>query len=324
RGQAAIQITYHPDRIAQPMKRDGARGSGQFKPIGWDEAIAELVSKLDGLEDRKTLAMLVRPRRGRRNELFAEFARRYGAPSPVAYELFSDEVLRRANGINFGRAQLPTFDLARSRYVIGFGADFLGTWNSPVAQNAGYGQMRQGRPGMRGKFVQVEPRMSTTGANADEGMPAKPGTEGVVALGLAHVVLQQKARAGDAGRAGALIEGWSSGLADFSPVQVEKITGVPAARLERIGRELVETVPAVAIVGGAPLAQTNGLFTALAVNALNALLGAVEQPGGVHFTKSAEPRAPNPEPRVPSPQPPAGPRAIVDALAPAKVLLLDG
>ena len=41
--------------------------------------------------------------------------------------------------------------------------------------------------------------------------------------------------------------------------------------------------PSVAIIGGAPLAQTNGLFTALAVNALNALLGSVERPGGVFF-----------------------------------------
>ena len=47
--------------------------------------------------------------------------------------------------------------------------------------------MRQGRPGVRGTFVQVEPRMSQTGANADEWVPAKPGTEGVLALGLAHV-----------------------------------------------------------------------------------------------------------------------------------------
>src|SRR2546423_1666388 len=81
--------------------------------------------------------------------------------------------------------QLPTFDLARSRYVISFGADFLGTWNSPVAQNAAYGDMRQRRPGVRGKLVQVETRMSQTGANADEWVPIRPGTEGVLALGLA-------------------------------------------------------------------------------------------------------------------------------------------
>jgi len=50
RGQAAIQITYHPDRITQPLKRSGTRGDGAFSLITWDEAIAELVSKLDALE----------------------------------------------------------------------------------------------------------------------------------------------------------------------------------------------------------------------------------------------------------------------------------
>src|SRR4029453_16688147 len=78
--------------------------------------------------------------------------------------------------------------------VIAFGADFLGTWNSPVAQSVDYGAMRQGHPQTRGKLVQVEQRMSLTGANADEWVPARPGTEGVVALGLAHVIVTNKLR----------------------------------------------------------------------------------------------------------------------------------
>src|SRR3954465_10461097 len=58
RGQASIQITYHPDRLTQPIKRSGARGSGEFKPVSWDDAIGELVSKLDALaaaRDQKSL-----------------------------------------------------------------------------------------------------------------------------------------------------------------------------------------------------------------------------------------------------------------------------
>jgi anaerobic selenocysteine-containing dehydrogenase len=49
RGQAAIQVTYHPDRIKAPMKRSGERGSGAFQEITWDEALTELVGKLDEL-----------------------------------------------------------------------------------------------------------------------------------------------------------------------------------------------------------------------------------------------------------------------------------
>jgi anaerobic selenocysteine-containing dehydrogenase len=277
RGQAAIQITYHPDRVTQPLKRSGARGSGEFKPVTWDEAIAELASQLDqAASDPASVAFLARARRSRRLDLVAQFLRGYGAPPPIAFELFSDAVLRRANAISFGREQLPTYDLARARYVIGFGADFLGTWNSPVAQSAGYGEMRQGHPQTRGTFVQVEPRMSTTGASADEWVPVKPGTEGVLALGLAQVIVTSKLRPAAGSQTPAQLEG-------YSPEQVEKITGVAAKRLERLARELAEYGPAVAIVGGAPLAHSNGLFTALAVNTLNTLLGTVGQPGGMSF-----------------------------------------
>lgn len=287
RGQAAIQITYHPDRIAHPLKRSGARGAGQFQEVTWDEALTELLSHLDGLataHDQKSLAFLTRLRRSSRQDLIALFLERFGAPPPLTFELFGEDVLRRANALSFSREQLPTFDLARSRYVIAFGADFLGTWNSPVAQNAGYGAMRQGPPGIRGKFVQVESRMSQTGANADDWVPVRPGTEGVLALGLAHVILAEQLKpAAAAGPAGALIDGWSAGLSDYTPEQVEMQTGVPAAKITRLAHEFVELHPAVAIIGGAPLAQTNGVFQAVAVNALNALVGSVGEPGGLFF-----------------------------------------
>ncbi len=288
RGQAAIQITYHPDRITDPLKRVGPRGSGQFQKVSWEQALQELAARLAGLQsanEMPALAFLTQASRGARRELVELFVAAFGAPPAVSFELFDESVLRRANELSFGRMQLPTFDLARSNYVISFGADFLGTWNSPVALARAYGEMRQGRPGLRGKFVQVEPRMSQTGANADEWIPARPGTEGALALGLAHVFLNEKLRpAAPARDGGNLIEGWSRGLPEHSPEEVEKRTGVAAQTVRRLARELATHPPAVAIVGGAPLAHTNGLFNALAVNALNTLLGSVGKPGGIFFT----------------------------------------
>jgi anaerobic selenocysteine-containing dehydrogenase len=267
RGQAAVQITYHPDRLDKPRKRSGERGSGQYADISWDEALTEVAAQLDALtasNDRASLAFLTRPRPGRRLELIAQILQAYGAPPPVAFELLSDDVLRRANGISFGRPQLPTFDLENARYVIVFGADVLGTWNSAVAHSAAYGRMRQGRPGSRAKVVYVGERLSQTGANADEFIAIRPGTEGVLALGIAK----------DPG---------------YPPADVEKWTGVRAAVVERLAREFSEHRPAVAIIGGAPLAHTNGLFNAVAVNTLNRMAGAVDQPGGLSFV--AQPTA---------------------------------
>jgi anaerobic selenocysteine-containing dehydrogenase len=286
RGQAAIQVTYHPDRITQPLKRSGNRGDGKYEAISWDDALAELAGKLDeliGAGSQQALAFLARRAGSQRSALISQFLTRFGAPGPVHYELFSDDVVRRANALSFGREQLPTFDLANTRYLLSFGADFLGTWNAPVSHSRAYGDMRQGRSGIRGAFVQVEARMSQTGASADEWVPARPGTEGVLALGLANVIIGANLRPASAGgRAASVIQGWASSLP--SPEEVEAITGVAAARVERLGREFAERGPSLAVVGGAPLAHTNGLFTALAVNALNALAGSVGQPGGLLFT----------------------------------------
>jgi anaerobic selenocysteine-containing dehydrogenase len=316
RGQAAVQVTYHPDRLAAPMRRSGERGSGQFAEISWDEALKELVDRLDAVVSgagASQVAFISRPRRGRRQELVAEFLRRMGAPAPVSFEVFDEAVLRRANEMSFGRYQLPTFDLARTRYLVGFGADFLGTWNSPLAHSVAYGRMRQGQPGVRPKFVHVEPRVSQTGASADEWVAIRPGTEGSLALGLAHVIIKSGVRpASAAGRAGALVDGWSGGLDAFTPEAVERETGVQAARVERLAREFASQGPAVAVIGGAALAHTNGLVQALAVNALNALVGSVDAPGGVSFM-----------PQGGAPAAPA--RTLREALGAAapQVLLLD-
>jgi menaquinone reductase, molybdopterin-binding-like subunit len=275
RGQAAIQVTYHPDRIIHPLKRNGARGTGPFQEITWDEAMTMLLAQLDGLVatgNQKALAFMTRPMRGQRQTLISRFLQSFGAPPPVSFEPFDEQVLRHANARSFGHDQLPTFDIANSRYVLSFGADFLGTWNAAVPQSVGYGEMRQGKPGQRGKFVQVEARMSQTGANADEWVPVNPGTEGFLALGMAHVILNSKLRPGDA-----------TAVAEYTPAEVAKRTGLKAERIERLAKEFAEHSPAIAIIGGSPLAHTNGMFNALAANVLNALAGSVGKPGGLSF-----------------------------------------
>jgi anaerobic selenocysteine-containing dehydrogenase len=289
RGQAAIQVTYHPDRLRAPMKRTGPRGSGQYQAVSWDEALTELASRIDALaaaESPRPIAALTRPRAGVREHVLRLWLERLGAPPPLRVSLLDEDVLRLANARSFGRHQLPTIDLAQARFVIAFGADLLGTWNSPVAQAAGYGAMRQGTRGVRGTLVQVEARMSQTGANADRWIVVRPGTEGALALGLAHVILRDgRGRSADV-RPTALIEGWADGLPRFAPAEVERLTGVPAGRIEELARAFAESPRPVAVIGGAALAHTNGLAQAMAVNALNALVGSIEVSGGIQFTPS--------------------------------------
>ncbi len=293
RGQAGLQVTYHPDRIRTPLVRSGPRGSGQFKEVTWDEATKQLAGQLSALASGKQqdrLAMVVPPLRGVKKSLLGAFAAALKAPAPVEFAFLDGGVVAAADAASFGPAEPPTADLGHSNYVLSFGADFLGTWNSPVAQSLAYGRMRAGRPGKRGKLVHFEPRISLTAGNADEWIPCRPGTEGALALSLCHVILRDKlAPAADAGHAGTLIEGWAQGLPDFDPEKAEQQTGVPAATIVRIAHEAATHQPAVALAGDSATAHTSGLFNALAVNALNALLGSAGKPGGILFTPAWTP-----------------------------------
>ena len=286
RGQAAIQITYHPDRIGNPKIVAGLRGQSEFSDLTWTDAIKGLTGQLDKLaaaNEQGSVAFLTRPGHSRRLELIADILQRFGSKPPVTYELFSDDVLRRANAISFGSQQLPTYDLANARYVISFGADFLGTWNSAVAHSAAYGRMRQGQQGVRPKFVHVDARLSQTAANADEFVACRPGTEGLLALAIAG---------------------------DETPQKASERTGVPVATIERLKREFATFGPSMAIIGGAPLAHTNGSFQASAVNRLNQVAKTVNQPGGISFATPAS--------RVPT-------RPLKEILDnPPKLLFIDG
>src|SRR5262245_27059900 len=100
RGQAAIEVTYHPDRVGHPLKRSGTRGEGKFEEISWDQAISEIAGKLNELvqeNKQRSLALLTTQRTGMRRQLMDEFTNRFGASSPMTFEFFGNDVLRRAN-----------------------------------------------------------------------------------------------------------------------------------------------------------------------------------------------------------------------------------
>jgi anaerobic selenocysteine-containing dehydrogenase len=286
RGQAGLQVTYHPDRIQHPLLRTGERGSGQFQEISWDDALKRIVSELrPSLGQREPLAFLTHRLSGQREEIVDRFAAAFPGSTISEFALFDDSVIREANLRSFGYEIPPTLDLGKSKYVLSFGTDFLGTWNSPVSQSIGYGQMRQGHSGQRAKLVHFESRLSLTAANADEWIASPPGAEGALALALAHVILRDKLRAADAAKhAGSLIDGWSTGLGTYAPEAIEKQFGIPAATITRIAHEAAANEPAVALIGDAATSQTNGLFNALAVNVLNALLDNIGKPGGILFS----------------------------------------
>ncbi|MSQ27628.1 MAG: twin-arginine translocation signal domain-containing protein [Dehalococcoidia bacterium] len=289
RGQAGLQDLYHPDRIRSPLRRVGPRGSGRYDVISWDDAQAELTGRLKALAEEgkaDSVVLATEPLRGLNAFIAQQFSTIYGARL-LAFEPLDQGALWKASRDVFGEDTIPFFDIERANYVLSFGANFLEPWLSQVSYSRAYGEFRQGeRREQRGHLVQFEPRMSMTGANADEWVTIKPGSEGILAMSMAYVIIAE----GLANRAVVDImtaRGGASALAAFRPEEASKQTGVPAERIQGFARAFAKTAPALAIGGAGAAAHTNGSFNLTAILALNFLVGNINRPGGVFANPTA-------------------------------------
>ncbi len=287
RGQAVPQVAYHPDRIRTPLRLSGPRGSGKYESVSWEEATALLKGKL--AEAGAGLAAICGSVSGPRRQLLKELLAAAGSTRCYLDEPPGTPTLREANRRMFGRAELEQHDFEKTRYVVSFGANILESHTSPVRYGLGLTRLRQGRPGERGKFVQVESRFSLTAANADEWLPARPGTEAMVALAMAHVILKEELFDRSAVESQVRnFDGYRSWvLANYSPERAAEAADIPLKRLERVAREFARYRPALALAGGTALAHEHGLFSALATQSLNALVGGIGKPGGVNWSSTS-------------------------------------
>ncbi len=281
RGQAGLQVLYHPERLGRPLILSGPRGSGKFREGSWAEALAVLMEGLKKVRarDPASLLMLTEPMRGHANLVAARFMRAFGSPHRIAWDPFGQDALLSACDAVFGVRDVPEYDLAGARYVLSFSGDFLETGLSPVHYGRAYGRMRQERPTVRGKLVHFGPRLSMTAANADVYLPVPPGMEGFAALGIAHVMVKEKLTPA-AAAATAL---WASGLDRATPAAVAQATGLAAADVAAVAREFAGNRPGLAIAGDAAASCTNGSFNVSCAALLNVLAGNVGVPGGVSF-----------------------------------------
>ena len=281
RGQAALQALYHPERLSRPLKREGERGSGTFAPISWEEALSLLMTKLKETRaaDPRSLLLLTGPVRGHENLVASRFLRAFGSSRRVSFDPYGQDALLAANEEVFGIRDLPEYDIANARYLLSFGGDFLETWLSPVHYARAYGRMRQERVSVRGKFAHFGSRLSMTAASADLLQWVPPGTEGTVALGIAHLMVRDRLTPNAAGASRL----WEAGLAAMTPGRVAKETGVPEPALSDIAREFAENQPGLAIAGTSAASSTNGVGNLAAVALLNLLAGNVGKPGGLLF-----------------------------------------
>ena len=286
RGQAALQELYHPDRVPQPMKRTGPRGSGEFTKISWEEGLDLLTSKLKSLRREKGplgLAMLTPELRGTLAKLTSGFMRSFGSPHHLSYELLGPGWLRAATRQSFGQLNLPYYDVAETRYLLSFGADFVESHLSPVQYGYAFGKMRQGRDTVRGHFTYVGGRMSLTAASADRWMPARPGSEGVLALGMARLILAEALYDRASITANGLhVETLLRGLKAYDLRRVAEETGLAQQTIAEVSREFATTRPSLAMAGESAALQSNGPESVRAVQLLNVLVGNLNHTGGIY------------------------------------------
>jgi anaerobic selenocysteine-containing dehydrogenase len=277
RGQAGLQVLYNPDRLSGPL-RQAERGSRQFERLSWNEALNTLYGKVQkagaGVQiwEGSTTS-------GHLHDLFQRFTNAVDAPSPIVFDLYAGlngyPLLRNVHRELFGSDELPAYDLGRADVVLSFSADLLGTGLSPVRYGRAFGEFR-GRPlGQRGYLVQLEPRMSITGAAADRWLPVRPGSESLIAQALARIIADQAL--GPIER----VERARTLAGDVDVKSIASLSGVSLQELEQLASLFANAESPLAIPGSAVTGVDDAAGSVAAVQALNIIAVAAGGAGGL-------------------------------------------
>jgi len=291
RGLAQESVVSHPDRLMQPLKRIGARGNGDFKPISWNEALDTIDEKIQctisqfGTESLyfvtntgSMAALHNTPTVTQRFfGLLGKCTTTWGDPS-------CEGALQSALA-TFGTAATGSTrdNLLSSKSIILWG------WN-PLETRFGPDTIpylaRAKKAGIR--IVCVDPRQnSTCHALADEWIPVKPGTDTALLIAMAYVMIEENLLDGR------YIERYTHGFEKFhdyvtgatdgvpkSPDWAHPICGTPVESIVNLARDYAENKPASLIAGWAPGRTAFGEQFHRAVSTLSAITGNMGIEGG--------------------------------------------
>lgn len=264
-GQGALQGHYNPDRVTTPMIRKG----GRLQNVAWDEALAELEKRIgasSGLKGSK-FGFVSGTVSGHQAVLINELMEQVGSKNHYAHETVNTTVWNAVCRDMLGDEN-PKYNFDKAGVILSFGADFMGTWNTSPVHNMGeYAKFRKQK--QRGVLVQVEPKMSLTGGNADLWVAAAPGTEGALALGVANFIIDRGWNVAD------VPASVRNSLKQYTLEAVEKVTGVDATKIKRIASLLSERGPSLVIAGSSTTNVENGYDSAASVMLLNLIMGSV-------------------------------------------------
>jgi len=265
RGQAALQGLYHPDRIAGPVVREGSAG---FKSATWDAASKAVSDKIAALRSGgkgRAIAVVTQLENGSLGGMLDRWIQALGARPRVTLEPFAYESIRAANRLTFNRDAIPYYAFEDAEVVLSFGADFVETWLSNVNYARTFARMHSFRDGRAGTFIHVEPRQSLTASNADEWVRNAPGTEGLLALAILRVMVDE----------GAADKRFAEAVASVDLKRASDESGVGIETIKHIAKVFAHAKPGLAVGGGVSVSGTNATQTQVAINLLNAAAGNV-------------------------------------------------
>ncbi len=248
RGQAAPQGLYNPDRYRQPMMRRG----GQLQPVTWDEALKALGQRLADLRAHNQgagAAFVNLHESGSFPAFLDEWLAAFGMPAHLSYDAELPSAVLAANRESYGVAW-PALDFNAARLIVSFGADFLEGWGANVPQQLAWADARA-KLADAPRFIYIGARRSLTGLNADQWLPAKPGSE----VAIANALL------------GRLGHATGTTLA-----QAAAASGVDEAILTQLANDLAAAKPSLVLAGGT---GGDAAEVARAVNAINQAAGNV-------------------------------------------------
>jgi anaerobic selenocysteine-containing dehydrogenase len=276
KGNSILFQLYHPDRLKYPMKRTNPKGSSHagWQRISWDEALGTIAENLTKIKQKygaeKVLFYAGDPKDPVRPNL-QRLALKFGSPNYGTESSTCHRATFVATSLN-GAGSIGLTPASRAVII----------W----AHNPAWSMAREMQELIsakeRGvKIIDVDPRMAPTTRLADIHLQLRPGTDGALALGMAHVIINEKLYDKE------FVFNWTQGFQEFSDYvqqftleKVQEITGVPAGKLVAAARLYATNKPTGWITSASPTVHHwNGCQNHRAISAMTAIAGAVQVPG---------------------------------------------
>lgn len=275
KGAALKQYVYHPDRLTQPLKRVGPKGSrSSYVPVRWDEAISAIAQRLLRAREESGAKASVffagHPKWFRR--ALGDLAAAYGSPNYGSESSCCNRAHGMAWDLVYGCNLRP--DIAHCRNLL------IWSNNPAYSRDGSLAQLRSVQK-RGGKVIVVDPRVTPTAAAADLHLQIYPGTDGALALAVANVLIQENLYDRE------FIENYCVGFdafrayaAQFPPERAAAICGVSEEIIVRFAREIAGGGLSILISSCSIVHCVNGVQNERAVIMLSALTGSFDRPGG--------------------------------------------